>query len=129
MSDLEEVGTVRRFEIAWELGWKPLADYRTDALALPEECPPTKTIRAAVAAGIVRDGGEWMAAGRARNIISHTCSEASRDQTLADYIVRVDIFGSRARDTYRPGSDIDLVIVDDGNDDAYEGMLAALKDR
>lgn len=129
MSDLEEAGAVRRFEIAWELGWKPLADYLTGAPALPEEFTQTKTIRAAVAAGIVVDGGEWMAAGRARNIISHTYSEASRDRTLADYIVRVDIFGSRAQDTYRPGSDIDLVIVDDGNDDAYAGMLAALKDR
>lgn len=47
---------------------------------------------------------------------------------FADHIVRVDIFGSRARGSHRPGSDIDLVIVDVGDDDAYARMLAALEE-
>lgn len=88
LSDLEKAGAIQRFEIAWELGWKLLADYLTDALAPPEEFTPTKTIRAAMVAGIVTDGDGWMAAGRARNIISHTYSEASRDRTLADIAAR-----------------------------------------
>lgn len=84
LSDLEKAGTIQRFEISWELGWKLLADYLTDALAPPEEYSPTKTFRAAMTAGVIDDGDMWIAAGRARNIVAHTYSEAARDRTLVD---------------------------------------------
>lgn len=87
LSELEKAGTVQRFGIAWKLGWKLLADYLTDTLAPPEEYTPTKTIRAAMAAGILDDGDGWIAAGRARNIVSHTYSEAARDRALQDIVM------------------------------------------
>lgn len=101
LSELEKAGTIQRFEIAWELGWKLLADYLTDALAPPEEYTPTKTIRAAMSAGILHDGDGWIAAGRARNIVSHTYSEEARDRALQDIAARYLPLLAELRDTMK----------------------------
>lgn len=39
LSELEKAGMVQRFEIAWELGWKLLADRLSEELAPPEADP------------------------------------------------------------------------------------------
>lgn len=47
---------------------------------------------------------------------------------FAAVVERVDLFGSRARGTHRPGSDIDLVIAETGDSAAYLRLLAAIDD-
>lgn len=82
LSELEKAGTIQRFEIAWELGWKVMADYLAHALAPPDEYTPSRSIRAAFSAGLIADGDAWMAAGRLRNQLSHTYSVTARDAGL-----------------------------------------------
>jgi nucleotidyltransferase substrate binding protein (TIGR01987 family) len=83
LSELEKAGMVQRFELAWELGWKLLADLLTEDLAPPEALTPGSTIRAAFAAGLITDAEEWMAMGKLRNQLSHTYNQAIRDEGLA----------------------------------------------
>ena len=82
LSELEKAGMVQRFEIAWELGWKLLADRLAEELAPPEALTPASTIRAAHAAGMIAAADEWLAMGKLRNQLSHTYSEPIRDQGL-----------------------------------------------
>ncbi len=83
LSELEKAGMVQRFEIAWELGWKLLADRLAAQLAPPETRTPVATIRAAFAAGMIDDGDDWIAAGKLRNTLSHTYDRQLRDDGLA----------------------------------------------
>ncbi len=73
---------VQRFEIAWELGWKLLADLLTEDLAPPDALTPGSTIRAAHRAGLIDDAESWLAMGKLRNQLSHTYSQAVRDAGL-----------------------------------------------
>jgi nucleotidyltransferase substrate binding protein (TIGR01987 family) len=82
LSELEKAGMVQRFEIAWELGWKLLADRLAEELAPPEALTPASTIRAAYAAGMIAAADDWLAMGKLRNQLSHTYSEPIRDQGL-----------------------------------------------
>ncbi len=82
LSELEKAGMVQRFEIAWELGWKLLADILTEELAPPDVLTPGSTIRAAYSAGLIDDGDEWLAMGKLRNQLSHTYNKTIRDEGL-----------------------------------------------
>jgi nucleotidyltransferase substrate binding protein (TIGR01987 family) len=83
LTELEKAGMVQRFEIAWELGWKLLADRLAEELAPPDALTPASTIRAAHAAGMIAAADEWLAMGKLRNQLSHTYSEPIRDKGLA----------------------------------------------
>lgn len=82
LSELEKAGLVQRYEIAWELGWKLMADFLVAEGSPPDTITSASVIRAAFSAGIVADGDAWMAASKLRHQLSHTYDEAMRDAGL-----------------------------------------------
>ena len=71
LSDLEEAGLVERFEVAWELGWKLLADCLRELGREPPVVGPKPVIREAFVAGLIADGQVWIDATNTRNLMSH----------------------------------------------------------
>ncbi|HEX8302739.1 nucleotidyltransferase substrate binding protein [Sphingomonas sp.] len=82
LSDLEKAGMIKRFEIAWEQGWKLLADVLFAELTPPNPVTSASSIRGAFAAGIIDDGDAWMAASKLRHSLTHTYDQAIRDAGL-----------------------------------------------
>ena len=82
LSDLEKAGFVQRYEIAWELGWKVMADYLVAQQTPPKSFTATMAIRGALAAGLIDDGDAWLAAGELRHPLSHTYSVKKRDEAV-----------------------------------------------
>ena len=81
--ELVAAGTVQRFEICWELGWKVLRDYLFYA-GSPVEVPvPINVIRAAFQAGLISDGDKWVSAMRARNEMSHVYDPVAFRKTVS----------------------------------------------
>lgn len=72
LSNLEQEGTIQRFEYSWELAWKTLKDYLEFQGIILETATPRSIIKAAFAAGVIYDGDAWMAALDARNKMAHT---------------------------------------------------------
>ena len=71
LNDLAQAGLIQRFEYTWELAWKVLRDYLTDAgnpLAIPSAI---NVIRAAFEINLIDDGDAWVAMLKARNVMSH----------------------------------------------------------
>ena len=72
LSNLEQEGTIQRFEYCWELAWKTLKDYLEFQGIILETATPRSVIKAAFGAGVIDRGDDWMAALDARNKMSHT---------------------------------------------------------
>lgn len=72
LSNLEQEGTIQRFEYCWELAWKTLKDYLEFQGVILETLTPRAVIKAAFASGLIDRGDDWMAALDARNKMSHT---------------------------------------------------------
>lgn len=83
LSELEKAGLVQRYEIAWELGWKLMADFLVAEGSPPDTITSASVIRSAFAAGVIADGDAWMAASKLRHQLSHTDDQAMRDAGLA----------------------------------------------
>ncbi len=88
LSDLEKEGLVRRFEYTWELAWKVLRDYLDAQGVALATVTPVSVLRAGFAAGVIEDGDTWMKALNARNLVSHTDSRQTFEQTVGE--IRTD---------------------------------------
>lgn len=82
LSDLELEGMVQRFVVSWEQGWKLLREFLIEELVNLDALTAAAVIRAAFATGLIEDGDLWMAAGKARNTLSHTYDSAARDAAI-----------------------------------------------
>lgn len=81
LSELEQVGVVKAFEIALELAWKTLQDLLkhrgyTDAVG------PRPVIQQAIEDGLVHHGDTWLMMLKTRNITAHTYHKATLEQIL-----------------------------------------------
>ncbi|MFN3819823.1 nucleotidyltransferase substrate binding protein [Blastomonas sp.] len=72
LSQLEQEGTVQRFEYCWELAWKTIKDYLEFQGVVLDTVTPRAVLKAAFAANLIEDGEVWMTALNARNKMSHT---------------------------------------------------------
>ena len=72
---------IQRFEFCWELAWKVLK-LRLEQLGV-EALNPRDTFRAALGAGLIRDGNAWTEVQKKRNLTSHTYDEALADEVYA----------------------------------------------
>ncbi len=67
-----QLAAIKSFEMAWELGWKLLADEVTaQGIVLPMR-GPRAVIRTAFMAGLIADGDGWMAVLEGRNETIHS---------------------------------------------------------
>lgn len=82
LSELEKGGLIKRFENAWEMGWKTLADYLRETEDPTLTRSPGSAVRLARAAGLIEDGDAWLSAGKLRNVLTHEYSLAQRDEGL-----------------------------------------------
>jgi nucleotidyltransferase substrate binding protein (TIGR01987 family) len=90
-TDLMKAGTVQRFEICWELGWKCLRDYLHEA-GNPVEVPTVvNVIRTAFETNLIADGDAWIRAMKARNTMAHVYDlkayEATADDVRDHYVL------------------------------------------
>lgn len=82
LSQLEQAGLIQRFEIAWELSWKLMADCLRALGSEPQIIGPKPIIRQAFAAGLIADGQAWIDASLTRNMLSHTYNAAKAEQAV-----------------------------------------------
>ncbi len=76
LSDLEKEGTIQRFELAVELGWKTLKDYLEHEGRTIQPATPRQVCKEGFAAGILKDGQVWIDMLDHRNLLSHTYDES-----------------------------------------------------
>ena len=71
MSDLEQEGTIQRFEYTYELAWKTLKDYLIDSGVTLSEITARNVIKEAFAAYIITDGQVFIDMMLSRNLLPH----------------------------------------------------------
>ena len=82
LSELEKGGLIKRFENAWELGWKTLADFLIEREDPQLSRSPGSAVRLARAAGLIEDSDAWLNAGKLRNVLAHEYSLEDRDEGM-----------------------------------------------
>ncbi len=76
-TDLDIDGTIKRFELCYELSWKLIKEYLADKGLIVKN--PRDTFREAVKNGIIENEEGWMEMIEDRNFLVHTySSEESR---------------------------------------------------
>lgn len=84
LSQLEQEGTIQRFEYTMELAWKVMKDYLESQNVVFDQITPRAVIRKAFEAGLIQDGETWQNALDARNKMSHTYNFETFGQVIAD---------------------------------------------
>lgn len=74
LSDLEEEGLIKRFELTHELAWNLMKDY-LEFQGITSITGSRDAVREAYSSGLVTDGVTWMEMIRSRNLSSHTYNE------------------------------------------------------
>lgn len=88
LSELEQEGTVQRFEYVLELAWKTLKDYLQHQGTTIEPVTPRSVIEEAFAAKILRDGHVWIDMFDHRNLLSHTYDASTFERAVTEIIQR-----------------------------------------
>lgn len=70
-NQLEQEGLIQRFEYTFELAWKTMKDYLEESGILLTEQTPRAVIKAAFAAGILKNGDAFIPMMLTRNLLSH----------------------------------------------------------
>jgi nucleotidyltransferase substrate binding protein (TIGR01987 family) len=87
-SDLEKVGTIRRFDSTVELAWKTLKDYLEYNGVVFDQITPKNVVKQAFAVKIISDGQLWIDMLDCRNRMSHTYDEAAFDKAVREMAAR-----------------------------------------
>jgi nucleotidyltransferase substrate binding protein (TIGR01987 family) len=82
LSRLEAQGMIQAFEFTHELAWNTLKDFLEDRGVLGLYGSKDAS-RAAFKAGLIENGEAWMDMIQSRNLITHTCDEATADQIVS----------------------------------------------
>ncbi len=82
LTQLEQEGTIQRFEYTMELAWKVMKDYLEAQNLVLRQVTPKAVIRAASEAQLIDDAEAWMDALDDRNRMSHTYDSAHFEEVL-----------------------------------------------
>ncbi len=82
LSTLEQEGTVQRFEVALELGWKTIKDYLESEGAEIIPVTPRSVVKTAFESRVLQDGKIWLDMLDHRNLLSHTYDEATFENAV-----------------------------------------------
>lgn len=82
LSDLEQAGTVQRFEFTFELAWKLMKDYMVFQGVDVDTSFPREIIKEAFQSGLIRNDAPWNLMLKDRNILSHRYDETSFHEAL-----------------------------------------------
>ncbi len=82
LTQLEQEGTIQRFEYTMELAWKVMKDYLEAQNLVLRQVTPKAVIRAASEAQLIDDAEAWMDALDDRNRMSHTYDSAHFKEVL-----------------------------------------------
>ncbi len=82
LSTLEQEGTVQRFEVALELGWKTLKDYLEAQGVEIAPVTPRSVVKTAFTSRVLPDGQIWIDMLDHRNLLSHTYDEATFERAV-----------------------------------------------
>ena len=81
LSDLEQQGLIKIFELTYEVAWNTLKDFLTSR-GVESLYGSRDAVRASVKAGLVTDGGLWMEMIQSRNLTAHVYDEQVMEAIL-----------------------------------------------
>jgi len=116
LSRLDVQGLIQCFEYTHELAWKTLKDF-LEARGVRELYGSRDSTRAAFVANLIESGETWMEMIQGRNLTTYTYNEATAAiqkiravLNLYPQVEKAVLYGSRAKGSYKNGSDIDLTL-------------------
>lgn len=89
LSKLEEAGTIKQFELTWELSWKLLRDFVADTGTALVNPSTINAIRAGLSLNLIENGDAWIAAMKLRNSTTHEYGREHAQAALATIAARI----------------------------------------